>query len=148
MKRVKNGDKVRIHFTGRFSNGHVFATSQGREPIELTVGDEGIMPGFREALVGMMPGESRTARIAASKAFGDRREDLILRLDATILQDEARPQVGEVVQLQSDAGAKMSARVVEVTGEEIKLDANHPLAGHDLTFEIELLAAGPAEAPN
>jgi peptidylprolyl isomerase len=148
MKRIKNGDKVRIHFTGRFSDGRVFATSIGRDPIELTVGDEEIMIGFREALVGMTPGETKTARIPASKAFGERREDRILRLDAKELQDEARPQVGEVVQLQNDAGVRMSARVMEVTGEGIKLDANHPLAGHDLIFEIEMIAAGPDEAPN
>ncbi|MBI5533844.1 MAG: peptidylprolyl isomerase [Deltaproteobacteria bacterium] len=148
MKRVKNGDRVRIHFTGRFPDGRVFATSSGREPIELTVGDEEIMPGFREALVGMMPGESKTTRIAASKAFGERHEDRILRLDAKQLQDEARPQVGDVVQLQSDTGIRMSARVIEVTGEDITLDANHPLAGHELTFEIEMIAVGPAEAPN
>ena len=148
MNRVKNGDKVRIHFTGRLPDGRIFATSVGREPIELTVGDDALMPGFREALVGMMPGESKTARIAASKAFGERREDLILRLEADSIPLGARPQIGEVVQLKSDAGQQMSARVIEASGEDIKLDANHPLAGHDLTFEIEMLAMGPAHALN
>ena len=148
MQRVKNGDIVRIHFTGRFLAGKVFGTSVGKDALELRVGDPAVLTGLSDALVGMSPGEAKTALLPAAEAFGPRKKDLILRLDPKTLPAEAQPRPGEIVQLQSDRGDHLAAQVVEVSTEEITLDANHPLAGHDLAFDIELLAIGPASPPN
>jgi peptidylprolyl isomerase len=148
MQQVHHGDIVRIHFTARRLDGRVFGSSAGKDPLELRVGDPAVLAGLHRALVGMRPGESKTALIPADEAFGRRMEELIMKLDAKALPGEVRPQVGEILQLQSDRGAQVAAQVIQVSPEEITLDANHPLAGEDVAFDIELLGIGPASAAN
>lgn len=148
MQHVKNGDIVQIHFTGRFLDGRVFGTSNGKPAVELRVGDPEVVPGLQRALIGMHPGESKTVLLPVEEAFGPRKNEFVFRLDAATIPSEAWPKVGETLELQSDAGARMTAQVVGVSPEEITLDANHPLAGHDLAFDIELLRIGPSAASN
>lgn len=139
MAQVKSGDKVRVHFTGRLNDGRIFHTSMSGDAVEVRVGDDRLLPGFDKALIGMAPGETKTTRVRAEDAFGDRDEDRVMRIDTAQLPGEVRPTVGEALQLQNEEGAQIAARVTFVSDEHILLDANHPLAGEDLTFEIKLV---------
>lgn len=148
MQRVKNGDLVQVNFTGRFIDGRVFGTSIGDAAVELRLGDPAVVPGLQKALMGMTPGESKSVLIPVAEAFGPRKQEYIMHIDAMTLPTEVLPQVGETLELQSDGGTRLMARVVGVTAEEITLDANHPLAGHDLAFDIDLLRIGAPEPAN
>jgi peptidylprolyl isomerase len=143
MAQVKTGDRVRVHFTGRLDDGRVFHSSLDGDAVELRVGDARLLPGFEKALIGMQPGETRTARIQAEDAFGDRDEQRVLRIDTAQLPGDVRPQVGEALHLKNEEGAQIAARVAFVSDEHVLLDANHPLAGENLTFEIRLVDIVP-----
>lgn len=139
MERARQHDKVLVHYTGRLLDGRVFDTSKDRGAVELQLGDGSVLPGLEQVIVGMQLGETKSAFVKSSQAFGARREDLVFRLGAEQLPDEVEPKVGEVLTMQNDQGRTMPVQVAEVTPEEIVLDANHPLAGYDLTFDIELI---------
>ncbi|MFW5739040.1 MAG: FKBP-type peptidyl-prolyl cis-trans isomerase [Myxococcota bacterium] len=139
MEHVSEHDKVLIHFTGRLLDGRVVDTSEGKEAVELQLGDGTVLPGLEKALVGMQPGETKTALLRAEDAFGERRRELVLRIDANQLPPEVNPQVGEVLTMQNEKGAQLKVHVADVNPNEIILDANHPLAGQDVTFDIELV---------
>lgn len=146
MAHPQSGDKVKIHYTGRLDDGRVFDSSKERQPIELTVGDEQLLPGFEEALTGMEPGEERTVTIPAERAFGPHRPELVLSVDRGELPDHIQPQVGQQLQLQQGNGEVTVVTVSEVSDEQVTIDANHPLAGQNLTFDLELLQVGPGKA--
>ena len=131
---AENGDSVQVHYTGTLDNGEVFDSSQGREPLPFVVGSDQVIPGFDAAVIGLAVGESRKVRIEPAEAYGERRDDLVLEVPAD--QAPAGLSVGDQVQLQSGAVAVVEA----VTPETVTIDANHPLAGQALTFEIELVA--------
>lgn len=138
-ERASTGDKVRVHYTGRLAEGEVFDTSRNREPLEFTIGGGQLIPGFEEAAVGMQPGEEKTVEIAAGEAYGDRRDDLVIPLEKDRLPEELDPSVGDRLQLREKSGQPVDVTVTEVTEEKVIVDANHPLAGRDLTFDIELI---------
>ncbi len=148
MHRVKHGDLVRVSFTGRLLDGRVFHSPATHGVVELRVGDQTVPPGLTAMLIGMRPGESRSALVPASQAFGPRRDDLLLHVDAASIPPAATPQVGDLLELHNDRGQRMHARVVAVSADEITLDANHPLAGHDVQIELDLLGIGPPAAPS
>jgi peptidylprolyl isomerase len=120
MAQAKDGDKVRIHYTGRLTDGTVFDSSEGQEPLEFTLGAGNIIPGFETGTLGMTVGEKKTIQIAPEDAYGERRDELV----AVVKLSEFPEGID----------------VTEINGEEVTLDANHPLAGETLVFEVELIA--------
>lgn len=139
MSAAQNGDKVKVHYTGKLPDGTVFDSSSGREPLEFTIGEQRVIPGFEEAVVGMTPGDAKTATISPEKGYGERRDELVLEFERTRIPADIDTQVGAGVQLQSSTGQPIPAVVVESGEATVKVDANHPLAGQDLTFDIELV---------
>lgn len=142
MAAAKKGDKVKVHYTGRLEDGTVFDTSVERGPYEFTIGQSKIVPGFAEAVVGMKPGQSKTVEIPAKKAYGLHRKDMIAVIERSKLPADLNPEVGQRLRIDQADGQKIPATVVEVSDSTVTLDANHPLAGKDLVFDIELLEIG------
>lgn len=138
MPQARQGDKVRVHYTGSLDDGTVFDTSKGREPLEFTLGEGLVIPGFEAAVEGMEVGETKKQRIPAENAYGTKREELMIEVPRTEVPPEAALTRGDEVQLQTAQGQVFVATVTEINDEVVKLDANHQLAGQDLTFEIEL----------
>ncbi|NLG61182.1 MAG: peptidylprolyl isomerase [Candidatus Cloacimonetes bacterium] len=138
MAQAQKGDTVRVHYTGTLDDGTVFDSSKGRDPIEFTVGSGQVIAGFDEAVDGMSEGESKKITIPAAQAYGERREELMLQVDRSQFPPDLDPQVGQQLQM-SQGEHQFVVNVTAVEGERITLDANHPLAGQDLTFELELV---------
>lgn len=143
MSHPRPGDTVAVHYTGRLADGTVFDSSREREPMELTVGGGQVIPTFEEAVAGMQPGEARTITIPADQAYGPHREELMVSVERSEFPDHIEPAVGLALEVRQEGGEAAIVRVAEVSGEEITLDANHPLAGEDLTFDLELVAIKP-----
>jgi peptidylprolyl isomerase len=139
MAVAKKGDKVKVHYTGRLEDGTVFDTSAERGPYEFTIGETRIVPGFAEAVIGMKPGQSKTIKIPAKKAYGPHRKDMIAVIERSKLPAQLNPEIGRRLRIDQADGQKIPATVVEVSDSTVTLDANHPLAGKDLIFDIELL---------
>lgn len=139
MTQAKKGDTVRVHYTGKLGDGTVFDTSADRDPIQFTVGASEVIPGFEKAVIGMSPGEKKTAELPADDAYGPRRDDRVAEIGREQLPDDLDPAEGQELQLRQPNGEAIRVRVTHVSEESITLDANHPLAGEDLTFEIELV---------
>ncbi len=142
MTKVKDGDTVKVHYKGSLEDGSVFDSSEDREPLEFTLGSGQLIPGFEKAVIGMEQGESTTITIPSKEAYGEPREDLILDVPKDNLPDDIEPQIGMQLQVNRPDGDPIPVRVTNVGDEQVKLDANHPLAGEDLTFEIELVEIG------
>lgn len=141
MSKVKDGDTVKVHYTGTLTDeGTVFDSSQDREPLEFTLGEGKLIPGFEKAVVGMEEGDETTVEIESGDAYGQRREDLELEVAKSDLPDNIEPEVGMQLQMQQqENGQAIPVQITAVEDELVKLDANHPLAGKDLTFDIELI---------
>ncbi|HID72290.1 MAG TPA: peptidylprolyl isomerase [Thermoplasmata archaeon] len=139
MTQAKDGDTVRVHYTGKLEDGSVFDTSRGGEPLEFTIGAGQIIPGFEKAIIGMEPGNSKTIKIPSEEAYGPRREDMMVVVEKSQFPEDIKPVVGQELQIRQGDGLAIPVTVVEVTESKVTLDANHPLAGKDLTFDIELI---------
>lgn len=139
MSEAKKGDKVKVHYTGRLNDGSEFDSSKGREPLEFEIGTQQVIPGFENAVVGMKTGDTITVEIPHTEAYGPVRDEMILKVEKEKLPPEFKPEVGQQYQLPQDNGQNVIVTVTEVTDDSIELDANHPLAGKDLTFDIELV---------
>lgn len=139
MAQAKSGDTVTIHYTGRLEDGTVFDTSEGGEPLRFELGGGRVIPGFESAVEGMEAGASTTAEVPAAEAYGERRDELVMQLPADRLPADLDPGVGDQLEMQTPDGQKVPVRVVDVSEEAVTLDANHPLAGRDLVFDIELV---------
>ncbi|WP_234572073.1 FKBP-type peptidyl-prolyl cis-trans isomerase [Rhodohalobacter sp. 614A] len=139
MSKAKDGDTVKVHYTGTLENGEVFDTSKEREPLEFQLGQGQLIPGFEKAVIGMSEGDSTTVDIPSDEAYGEVREDLIINVPKNQLPDDVEPQIGMQLQVNQQNGQPIPVRITEIKNEELVLDANHPLAGKDLTFNIELL---------
>lgn len=140
MATAKTGDVVQVHYTGRLENGTVFDSSREREPLAFTLGAGQVIQGFDQAVDGMHVGESRETRIDVDEAYGPRRDDLMLDMPAEQVPDGMELEVGMRLELRQPDGQAVPVTVAEVADESVKLDANHPLAGEPLTFELELVA--------
>lgn len=138
MSQASNGDTVRIHYTGKLEDGTVFDTSSGGEPIEFTLGEGQVIPGFEEGVKGMEVGESKTIQIPPEKAYGERSSDLLFEVERDKLPSDMDPDVGDQLALQSSDGQNVAVTVSDISESSVTLDANHPLAGHELTFDVEL----------
>jgi peptidylprolyl isomerase len=139
MVQAKSGDTVKIHYTGRLEDGTVFDSSAKREPLEFIISGGQVIPGFEQAVLGMTPGESKTEKIPMDQAYGPHREEMVLEVSREQIPPDINPEVGQQLQIQQANGQSVPVFVTEVTDNQITLDANHPLAGEDLTFEIELV---------
>ncbi len=139
MTQAKSGDTVRIHYTGTLDDGTQFDSSAGRDPLEFALGGGQVIPGFDNAVDGMTVGDSKTVTIPPEEAYGERHEQLVQQVSRDALPDEIEPAVGMQLQSQSPEGQVMMLVVTEVGDESITVDANHPLAGQALTFDIELV---------
>jgi peptidylprolyl isomerase len=139
MAQAKHGDTVKVHYTGKLSDGTVFDTSDGRDPLEFTVGQSQVIPGFERAVVGMDLGESRTAHIPAAQAYGARDERLVTQVSRQQIPDDVEMSVNDRLQVRRSDGRTLVVTVTDISETSVTLDGNHPLAGQDLTFDIELV---------
>lgn len=138
-ERVTSGDTVLVHYTGTLENGTVFDSSAGREPLRFTVGSGRMIPGFEEGVIGMQVGEEKTLHIPADRAYGPYREELIFALDAAGVAGAENLAAGDQVGITLQNGQVIPATVVAVSADTVTIDANHHLAGEDLTFTVSLV---------
>lgn len=136
---AKNGDTVFVHYTGTLDDGTIFDSSQDRAPLEAALGKNMLIPGFENALLGMVPGEKKTVTLAPADAYGEYMEDLALSLPRAEMPQHLKPEPGMMIQLRMDDGEEFDAVITDVTDENVTADANHPLAGENLTFVLELV---------
>lgn len=139
MAAAKSGDKVKVHYTGKLTDGTVFDSSMDRAPLEFTLGEGDIIAGFERIVTGMSPGDKKSGEIAAEDAYGPHHPDMVMKVDRDQFPEDLVPEVGQRLEMTQDEGEPMDVTVIEVTDELVTLDANHPLAGHALVFEIELV---------
>jgi peptidylprolyl isomerase len=138
MAQAKTGDVVKVHYTGKLGDGTVFDSSANREPLQFKIGEGQLIADFEQALVGMNPGDSKTVQIAADNAYGPYHEEMVIELDRKDLPENLEPKVDQKLQVRQDSGQEFVVTVTAVTEKSITLDGNHPLAGKDLTFDIQL----------
>jgi peptidylprolyl isomerase len=143
MAEAKTNDTVKVHYTGRLTDGTVFDSSLEREPLEFTIGQKSVIPGFEEGIIGMAIGDTKTVSIASQDAYGPYLEDLIGTIRRTQIPPDIELKVGTILQMQGPNGEATLVMVKALNDESVTLDANHPLAGKDLTFEINLLEIAP-----
>ncbi len=143
MKNAKDGDKVKVHYTGKLKDGTVFDSSVEREqPLEFTLGKGEVIAGFETAVTGMEVGDTKSTDIPASNAYGERRDDMVFEVPNNNIPENISPQVGQQLAVKQNDGSSMPVTVTEIKDESIVIDANHPLAGKDLVFDIELVEIG------
>ena len=136
------GKKVKVHYVGTLDDGTQFDSSRGREPLEVILGQDMVIPGFEKAITGLEPGQSVTVTIPEEEAYGAHNEEMVIRIPRTSFPAEIKPALGEQLILRSPDGNEIPALIVELDDADVTLDANHPLAGFALTFEIELVSVG------
>lgn len=139
MRQAADGDKVKVHYTGTLGDGTVFDSSREREPLEFTLGDGKLIKGFNQAVVGLGTGDSRDVTISAEEAYGQRREELVVKIPKDQFPPNIEPEPGVMLNLRQPDGGVLDVTITEVTDDAVMLDGNHPLAGRDLTFNIELV---------
>jgi len=136
---VKPGDTVKVHYTGRLLDGTVFDSSSERGPLEFKVGEGHLLKPFEQAVLGMSPGDTKTVQIEAAEAYGPHQEQLVFVVPREQLPEGVDPQVNQAFQIQDSEGQKVAVLVTDATPETVTFDGNHPLAGRDLEFDIEVV---------
>lgn len=139
MSKAKANDTVRVHYTGKLNSGEVFDSSAGREPLEFTVGTGMMIAGFDAAVEGMEVNEQKTVTLTPEQAYGPVDTEMFHKVERSQLPADMTPEVGQILVAGSPDGREMHVKVHEVHEDSIVIDANHPLAGQDLTFEIQLV---------
>lgn len=139
MSQVKANDTVRVHYTGKLTTGEIFDSSLEREPLEFTLGQGMLIPGFESAVIDMKVNEKKTVTIPVTEAYGEKVNELFQKVDKAQLPEEIKPEVGMGLMAQNQDGTERQLRVAEVNDDHIVVDANHPLAGHDLVFDLEVI---------
>jgi peptidylprolyl isomerase len=142
-QRAKNGDTVSVHYKGSLDDGSVFDSSEGQDPIEFTIGEHQVIEGLENAIVGMTPGDKKREAISPAEGYGDREEDLVFQVPKSSLQAAADFTVGDVVRVTLPDGQTAPMQIVTTDDSSLTLDANHPLAGKTLTFDLELVSIKP-----
>ncbi len=141
MAQAKKGDTVKVHYTGKLTTGEIFDSSEegGNGPLEFTIGEGDVIPGFEEAVIGMSSGEAKTVTIPVEQAYGPRMEELVAEVEREYLPQDAEPKLGQQYEVTQDDGQVFNVTVTEMNDTTVTLDANHPLAGRDLVFDIKLI---------
>lgn len=139
MVQAKQGDTVKVHYTGKLGDGTIFDSSLDRAPLQFTIGAGDIIPGFETAVLGMNPGESKTQVIPTDQAYGPHLEEMVVTIDRQQIPPDIQPEVGQQLQIQQPDGQVLPVVITDVSTASVTLDANHPLAGEDLTFDIQLV---------
>lgn len=138
-QQARRGNTVHVHYKGTLDDGTVFDSSEGGEPISFTLGAGEVIPGFETAIEGMATGERKTERIDASNAYGERRDELVFTVGKDQMPEDGEVEVGDVLRIGFPDGSTTTVQVAKVEGDSVELDANHPLAGKALTFDLELV---------
>ncbi|MDD4733046.1 MAG: peptidylprolyl isomerase [Desulfovibrio sp.] len=141
MAKAKQGDKVKVHYTGTLEDGAQFDSSEGREPLEFVLGEGMVIEGFEKAVTGLEPGESVSVSIPPEEAYGQRNEELIFRVQRSQMPPDLTPEQGMILEVQTEHGPAQLT-VVELEEEVVTLDGNPPLAGKTLNFELSLVEIG------
>jgi FKBP-type peptidyl-prolyl cis-trans isomerase 2 len=139
MSQVKTGDTVKVHYTGKLNNGQVFDTSKDREPLQFKIGAGQMIPGFEEGVMGMELEQEKTIEIPSEKAYGPRMDELFIEVKNEQLPEGLKPEKGMELVTKRQDGTEAIVKVDEVKDNSIVIDANHPLAGQDLTFDVKLV---------
>jgi peptidylprolyl isomerase len=147
VEKAKKGDTVKVNYTGRSEDGTVFESSVGLIPLVFTIGSDEVVQGFEDAVLGMHPGEKKTVKVQPEEGFGMYDEDLVFEVEKDELPDDFYPQVGMDFEMEDEDGQELSATIIEVHEDSILVDANAPLAGKSVVYEIELLEIVPGKKP-
>ncbi len=139
MTEAKKRDTVKVHYTGKLEDGTIFDSSIDREPLEFKIGNGNMIPGFEKAVLGMELGDSKTANIPYQEAYGEKRKEMVVEVPKAQVPDDITPEVGLQLSIEQQDGGPIPVVISEVSDEVIILDANHPLAGKNLIFDIELV---------
>ena len=139
MQQAKKGDQVKVHYHGRLTDGTTFDSSQGRAPLEFEVGSGMVIKGFDEGVTGMAVGDKKTISIPAADAYGARQEEMVIEFPITNFPPDIKPEVGMTLNMHTETGHELPVVITAITEESITLDANHPLAGQELVFDLELV---------
>lgn len=139
MSEAAKGNTVKVHYTGKLEDDTVFDSSRDREPLEFEVGAGQMIPGFDKAVLGMKPGEKKSIHIPSDEAYGPKRDDMMVTIKKEEFPENVNPKVGQQLQVKRENGHVFNVVVADVEGSNVTLDANHPLAGKDLYFDIELI---------
>ncbi|MES2883157.1 MAG: peptidylprolyl isomerase [Bacteroidota bacterium] len=143
MQQAQNGDKVRVHYHGKLRNGETFDSSRGREPLEFTLGGGDVIKGFDDGVTGMKTGDKKTVEILVTDAYGEKQPELIIEFPKEQFPADMQPEIGAQVMMSDGSGQRFPVTISAVKEESIVLDANHPLAGQDLIFDLELVEIVP-----
>lgn len=139
MAQAKSGDTVRVHYTGRLEDGTVFDTSRERDPLEFTLGQHQVIPGFEQGVIGMETGEAKKIEIPSAQAYGPHDVRLVTEVSRDQIPPDLKLKVNDRLQVGRRDGGTAIVKVTAVSDSSVTLDANHPLAGEDLTFDVELV---------
>ncbi|HLG39948.1 MAG TPA: peptidylprolyl isomerase [Chitinophagaceae bacterium] len=139
MQQVKKGDKVKVHYHGRLTSGETFDKSEGREPLEFEVGGGNVIKGFDDGVTGMAVGDKKTITIPFDEAYGPRNPEMLIEMPKERFPQDMEIEVGMPLGMSDGQGQQFQVVITEIKGDVVMLDANHPLAGHDLVFDLELI---------
>lgn len=139
MQQAKSGDTVKVHYSGRLTDGTTFDSSAGREPLEFKVGNGDVIKGFDEGVSGMSVGDKKTVHIPADEAYGQKEDERIIQFPRSNFPPDLNPEVGMQLNMTNGGGQVIPVTIVDMDADNVTLDANHPLAGQDLIFDIELV---------
>jgi FKBP-type peptidyl-prolyl cis-trans isomerase 2 len=139
MAQVKSGDKIKVHYHGKLTNGETFDSSAGREPLEFEVGSGMVIPGFDDGVTGMAVGEKKTVNIPFTEAYGPKNPEMVIEMPKDRFPADMQVEVGMPLMMSDQQGQQFQVTIVEIKEEAVMLDANHPLAGQDLIFDLELV---------
>ena len=142
MAKAKEGDVVKVHYTGKLDSGEIFDTSDNKEPLLFTIGKGEVIPGFEDGVKGLEIGESKTIKIPSEMAYGPRQEELLYKVGKDKFPPDLELQVGQSFKVGGEQGEPTIVSISEISENEVTLDANHPLAGKDITFDVKLVEIG------
>ncbi len=140
MTQAKRGDKVQVNYKGYLEDGTIFDSSEGKKPLDVVLGSGAVIPGFDAALDGMEVGDKKTVTIPMDQAYGNHNAEMVMQVPKSEIPPDLKPEIGQKLQVGGAAGELMTVEVLDLTDEFIVLDANPPLAGKDLIFDLELVA--------
>ena len=143
MSTVKTGDSIKIHYTGRLEDGTTFDSSEGRSPLEFEVGSGMVIKGFDDGVKDMAVGDKKTINIPAAEAYGERRDDMVIKFPKANFPADMTPEVGMQLEMNDQNGARFPVTITAISDDTIELDANHHLAGKTLIFDLELVEITP-----